>query len=48
MCMAGLCITSSVLSDFGFSNLVVFLYPAFGYLGAIQLAIIFLSKNLKK
>lgn len=46
--MAGLCITSSAFSNFGFSNLIGFLYPTFGYLGAMQIAIIFLPKNLKK
>ena len=32
-----MCITSLLVSNFGFSNLVNFLYPIFGYIGIIQL-----------
>ena len=32
-----LCITSVVISNFGFSNLVKFLFPLFGYLGVLQI-----------
>lgn len=35
-----MCITSIVISQFGFSNLVNLLYPIFGYLGAMQILII--------
>lgn len=38
--IAGLmCITSVIISKFGFSNLVNLLYPIFGYLGIVQIAI---------
>ena len=40
-----MCITSVVVSNFGFSNLVNLLYPIFGYLGFIQIFGI-LRKNL--
>ena len=42
-----MCITSVIISKFGFSNLVSLLYPIFGYLGLIQilrLCIIKISK----
>ena len=32
-----MCITSVIISKFGFSNLVSLLYPIFGYLGLIQI-----------
>ena len=32
-----MCITSVIISKFGFSNLVNLLYPIFGYLGIIQI-----------
>lgn len=32
-----LCITSILISNFGFSNLVNYLYPIFGYLGILQI-----------
>lgn len=32
-----MCITSVIVSNIGFSNLVSFLYPIFGYLGLIQI-----------
>ena len=35
--VAFMCITSLLVSNFGFSNLVNFLYPIFGYIGIIQL-----------
>ncbi len=35
-----MCITSLVVSKIGFSNLVKLLYPIFGYLGLIQIALI--------
>ena len=41
--VAIMCITGCIISNFGFSNLVKILFPAFGYLGLIQiLNIIFL------
>ena len=36
-----LCITSILISNFGFSNLVNWLYPIFGYLGLVQIYFIF-------
>ena len=36
-----MCITSVIVSNFGFSNLVNLLYPIFGYLGIIQIFYIF-------
>ena len=41
-----MCITSLIVSNFGFSKLVNFVYPFFGYLGILQ--IIFLLKNYCK
>ncbi len=32
-----MCITSLIISNFGFSNLVNFIYPLFGYIGIVQL-----------
>ena len=32
-----MCITSIIISNFGFSNLVNYLYPIFGFLGLIQM-----------
>lgn len=32
-----MCITSVIISEIGFSNLINFLYPIFGYLGLIQI-----------
>ena len=32
-----MCITSLIISNFGFSKLVNFVYPLFGYIGIIQL-----------
>ena len=42
-----MCITSVVVSNFGFSNLVNLLYPIFGYLGLVQIFYIF-KKNIEK
>lgn len=42
-----LCITSLIISNFGFSNLVKNVYPFFGYIGIIQIVLI-LSKNICK
>ena len=36
-----MCITSLIVSNFGFSKLVNFVYPIFGYIGIIQLIYIF-------
>lgn len=36
-----MCITAIAICKFGFSNLVSFLYPIFGYLGLIQIYVIF-------
>lgn len=41
-----MCITGLGISGFGFSNLVIKLYPFFGYLGLIQIA--FLITSIKK
>ena len=32
-----MCITSIIISQFGFSNLINYLYPIFGYLGIVQI-----------
>lgn len=42
-----MCITSLIISNFGFSKLVNFVYPLFGYIGIIQILLIF-SKNVCK
>lgn len=42
-----MCITSIIVSQFGFSNLVNLLYPIFGYLGLIQIFKINLAKIRK-
>ena len=42
-----MCITSLIISNFGFSNLVKNVYPVFGYIGIIQIVLI-LSKNVCK
>ena len=39
-----LCISSLFFSNFGFSNLINFAYPIFGYLGIIQIIYIVLRK----
>lgn len=47
--LAGImCITSVAVSNFGFSNLVNLLYPVFGYLGLIQIFIMFSKQNVEK
>ena len=43
-----MCITSLIISRFGFSNLVNLLYPLFGYLGIIQIIVILFGKNARK
>mgnify|MGYP003301756523 CR=1 FL=1 len=42
-----MCITSLIISNFGFSKLVNFLYPVFGYIGILQM-IFLLKKYCKK
>lgn len=42
-----MCITSLIISNFGFSKLVNLAYPVFGYIGIIQIMLI-LSKNVCK
>ena len=41
--VAIMCITSVIISNFGFSNLVKFSFPLIGYLGIVQ--ILFIMKN---
>ncbi len=43
-----MCITSLVVSKIGFSNLINFLYPLFGYLGLLQIFKTFSIKENKK
>ena len=38
-----MCITSVLISKIGFSNLINFLYPVFGYLGLLQILKLFIS-----
>lgn len=40
-----MCITSLIICNFGFSKLVNFVYPFFGYIGIIQLNFIIKEKN---
>lgn len=40
-----MCITATLVSNIGFSNLVNLLFPVFGYLGLIQVVEIMLEKN---
>ena len=40
-----MCITSVLVSQIGFSNLIENLYPIFGYLGLIQIFMIIKSKR---
>jgi len=40
-----MCITSLLVSNFGFSNLVNFIYPLFGYIGILQLLLIIKQKT---
>lgn len=42
-----MCISSLIISDFGFSKLINIAYPLFGYIGIIQIILI-LSKNICK
>ena len=45
-----MCITSVLFSNFGFSNMVKLLFPVFGYLGLVQIALIVTTNfhNFKK
>jgi len=43
-----LCITSILISQIGFSNLVEILYPLFGYLGLLQIIMVFRKKYCEK
>ena len=43
-----MCITSVIISQIGFSNLVNILYPIFGYLGLIQIYKILTNSNITK
>ena len=43
-----MCITSVIISKFGFSNLVNLLYPIFGYLGIIQIFYTFNTSLIRK
>ena len=45
--VAFMCITSLLVSNIGFSKLVNFVYPFFGYIGIIQIWLI-LTKNICK
>lgn len=45
--VALLCISSLIISDFGFSKLINIAYPLFGYIGIVQIILI-LSKNICK
>ena len=40
-----MCITSLIVSNFGFSKLVNFVYPVFGYLGILQMIFILKQKD---
>lgn len=40
-----MCITSVLVSNFGFSNLIKSLYPIFGYLGIIQIIMLTIKKE---
>lgn len=40
-----MCITSLLISNFGFSKLVNFIYPLFGYIGIAQITFIILKKD---
>ena len=42
-----MCITSVIISQIGFSNLVNSLYPIFGYLGLIQIFFIVFKQKAK-
>lgn len=43
-----MCITSLLVSNIGFSKLVNFVYPLFGYIGIIQIIFIMKEKNICK
>lgn len=40
-----MCITSIIISQFGFSNLINYLYPIFGYLGIVQIVRLLIQKH---
>ena len=40
-----MCITSIVISQIGFSNLINYLYPIFGYLGIVQIVRLLIQKH---
>ena len=40
-----MCITSLLMSNIGFSKLLNFIYPVFGYIGILQIVIIFFIKK---
>ena len=40
-----MCITSLIISNFGFSNLVKLVYPIFGYIGIVQIILIIKNKT---
>ena len=42
-----MCITSIIISNIGFSNLINKLYPIFGYLGSIQIFIVLFREKIK-
>lgn len=42
-----MCVSAPLVSNVGFSNLVGFLYPIFGFLGIIQILIL-LKREAKK
>lgn len=43
-----MCITSVLISQIGFSNLIENLYPIFGYLGLVQIFMILKNKSVEK
>ena len=43
-----MCITSIIISNIGFSNLISYLYPIFGYLGLVQIVKLFIFKSTNK
>ena len=45
---AKMCISSIIISNFGFSNLVKIFFPVFGYLGMLQILVIFKKFITKK
>ena len=43
-----MCITSLIVSNFGFSKMINLMYPSFGYLGILQIIFIIRQKNYCK